>query len=83
MDDLLTVYKSVPSTPTHEVVIREKRATFSCTPAVEKLRPNHQTSISNLFLAGDWTNTGLPATIEGAIISGEKCAELAICEYLR
>lgn len=83
MDDLKTVYNAVPSAPTHEVVVREKRATFSCTPEVEKLRPNHQTSISNLFLAGDWTNTGLPATIEGSIISGEKCAELAICEYLR
>ncbi len=76
--DLRSVYNSVPSIPIHSVVIREKRASFSCTPAVEKLRPNHQTSIPNLFLAGDWTNTGLPATIEGAVLSGERCAELAI-----
>ena len=77
MGDLRTVYASVPE-PLNAVVIREKRATLSCTPEAEKARPNHQTSIPNLFLAGDWTNTGLPATIEGAIISGERCAELAI-----
>ena len=78
IEDLQTVYAPIPSTPVHSVVIREKRATFSCTPAVEKLRPNHQTNIPNLFLAGDWTNTGLPATIEGAVLSGERCAELAM-----
>lgn len=77
--DLQTVYESVSSTPVHSVVIREKRATFSCTPASERLRPNHRTSCSNLFLAGDWTNTGLPATIESAVLSGERCAELAMC----
>ncbi len=77
LEDLQTVFNSVPSTPTHSIVIREKRATFSCTPRAEKLRPDSGTSISNLFLAGDWTNTGLPATIEGAIMSGESSAELA------
>lgn len=78
IEDLQTLYSPVPSLPVHAVVIREKRATFSCTPASERIRPNHQTSVTNLFLAGDWTNTGLPATIEGAIISGERCADLAM-----
>ncbi|MBX2990594.1 MAG: hydroxysqualene dehydroxylase HpnE [Bacteroidetes bacterium] len=77
VEDLQSVYPSVPLAPSHGVVIREKRATFSCTPESEKLRPNHQTGIANLFLAGDWTNTGLPATIEGAILSGERCAAFA------
>ncbi|MDL1893410.1 hypothetical protein FBQ87_11060 [Sphingobacteriales bacterium CHB3] len=61
--------------------MREKRATFSCTPDTEPRRPDHQTEIANLLLAGDWTNTGLPATIEGAILSGERCAALAAARY--
>lgn len=76
VEDLRTLHGRV-SEPTHAVVIREKRATFSCTPDAERLRPSHQTSLPNLFLAGDWTNTGLPATIESAILSGERCAQLA------
>ncbi len=76
MEDLRSVYPSFPDRPAHAVVIREKRATFSCTPATEKLRPSQRTPIQNLFLAGDWTDTGHPATIEGAIVSGERCADL-------
>lgn len=76
VEDLRTLHGRV-SEPTHAVVIREKRATFSCTPDAERIRPSHQTSLPNLFLAGDWTGTGLPATIEGAIVSGERCAQLA------
>lgn len=59
-------------------IIKEKRATFSCTDDNEKLRPNTKTDISNLFLAGDYTNTYLPATIDGAILSGRKAAEIII-----
>ncbi|MFN0156772.1 MAG: hydroxysqualene dehydroxylase HpnE [Bacteroidota bacterium] len=77
VEDLRSVYPDAVAPPTHSIVIREKRATFSCTPKSETLRPDHQTSAPNLFVAGDWTNTGLPATIEGAIISGERCARLA------
>ncbi len=55
--------------PPHRLV-REKRATFAATPAQEKLRPESRTRLSNLVLAGDWTATGLPATIEGAMRSG-------------
>jgi hydroxysqualene dehydroxylase len=59
----------------HANVIKEKRATFSCVNAVEQYRPGTQTPIQNLFLAGDWTNTGLPGTIEGAVMSGFKAAK--------
>lgn len=52
------------------LVMREPRATFSATPASQALRPGSATPIAGLFLAGDWTNTGLPATIEGAVRSG-------------
>jgi hydroxysqualene dehydroxylase len=57
-------------------IVRERRATFAATPSQDQKRPNAATAWSNLFLAGDWTNTGLPATIEGAIRSGNRAAEL-------
>jgi len=57
-------------------IVRERRATFAATPAQDQKRPGAQTAWRNLFLAGDWTNTGLPATIEGAIRSGNRAAEL-------
>jgi squalene-associated FAD-dependent desaturase len=58
-------------------IVKEKRATFAATPAQEARRPGAATAWSNLFLAGDWTATGLPATIEGSIRSGYRAAELA------
>ena len=58
-------------------VIKEKRATIAQTPAAERLRPPTRTDIENLFLAGDWTDTGLPATIEGAVRSGFTAANAA------
>jgi squalene-associated FAD-dependent desaturase len=65
---------SLPSEiPLHRV-IWEKRATFIATPAQLARRPGARTASKNLFLAGDWTNTGLPATIEGAIRSGNTAA---------
>jgi hydroxysqualene dehydroxylase len=57
-------------------IVRERRATFAATPAQDKRRPGARTPWRNLLLAGDWTNTGLPATIEGAIRSGNRAAEL-------
>lgn len=51
-------------------LIREKRATFAATPEQDKKRPEAKTAYANLALAGDWTDTGLPSTIEGAIKSG-------------
>jgi squalene-associated FAD-dependent desaturase len=57
-------------------IVRERRATFAATPAQDAKRPGAETEWDNLALAGDWTNTGLPATIEGAIRSGNAAAEL-------
>lgn len=59
-------------------VIREKRATFAPTPEAARLRPRTRTEFRNLFIAGDWTDTGLPACIEGAIRSGDQAADIAI-----
>ena len=59
--------------PAHRIV-KEKRATFAQTPEDVSRRPGPVTAWSNLFLAGDWTNTGLPATLEGAIRSGRIAA---------
>ena len=56
-------------------VVKEVRATFSATPGLEELRPLSITSVSNLFLAGDWTRSGWPATMEGAVRSGYLAAE--------
>jgi len=58
-------------------IVKEKRATFAATPEQEAKRPPAATRWRNLFLAGDWTATGLPATIEGALRSGETAARLA------
>jgi uncharacterized protein with NAD-binding domain and iron-sulfur cluster len=57
-------------------VVKERRATIAATAAQERLRPGARTRLRNLALAGDWTATGLPATIEGAIRSGRAAAEL-------
>jgi squalene-associated FAD-dependent desaturase len=59
-------------------IVKEKRATFAATPAQDAKRPAAQTQWRNFLLAGDWTRTGLPATIEGAVRSGEKAAALAL-----
>jgi hydroxysqualene dehydroxylase len=58
-------------------VVRERRATIATDPAQDALRPDAQTAWTNVVLAGDWTDTGLPPTIEGAIRSGERAANLA------
>jgi len=59
-------------------IVKEKRATFAATPEQDAKRPPAQTRWRNLFLAGDWVQTGLPATIEGALRSGENAAALAL-----
>jgi len=58
----------------HRMVYKARSATFAATPAAEALRPGAATPWTNLWLAGDWTDTGLPATIEGAIASGNRAA---------
>ena len=62
------------------VVVREKRATFSVAPG-QPPRPPVETAIPGLFLAGDWIDTGLPATIEGAVVSGHRAAD-AVMRFL-
>ena len=59
-------------------IVRERRATFEATPEQNALRPGPVTALKNLFLAGDWTDTGLPATIEGSVRSGDRAADLAL-----
>jgi hydroxysqualene dehydroxylase len=59
-------------------IVRERRATFAATPAQDALRAGTRTEFKNLFLAGDWTDTGLPATIEGSIRSGDRAADMAL-----
>jgi predicted NAD/FAD-dependent oxidoreductase len=57
-------------------VIAEKRATFCCAPNLQ--RPAQQTALGNLLLAGDYTAGNYPATLEGAVLSGLRCAELLL-----
>lgn len=59
-------------------VVRERRATFATLCDQERLRPGPRTRWQNMFLAGDWTDTGLPPTIEGAVRSGMRAAHFAM-----
>ena len=66
--------------PLSKHVIREKRATFAATVDINQHRPNTQTPVNGLWLAGDYTNNGLPGTLEGAVRSGIQCAQQIIKE---
>ena len=59
-------------------IVKEKRATFAATPAQNAKRPDSSTRWANVVLAGDWIQTGLPATIEGAVRSGYKAASIVV-----
>jgi squalene-associated FAD-dependent desaturase len=59
-------------------VFKEPYATFSCIAGGDAHRLNSKTSLENFFIAGDWTDTGWPATMEGAVRSGYRCAELVL-----
>ena len=73
--DVQSAYGFTADMPRWQIV-KEKRATFAATPEQDTKRPPSKTRWRNLFLAGDWIQTGLPATIEGAIRSGEAAARL-------
>jgi len=64
-------------------VVTEHAATFSAVPGVDRWRPVQASPIANLFLAGDWTRTGWPATMEGAVRSGYLAAEAVLTKYGR
>jgi zeta-carotene desaturase len=63
---------------TRSLVVRERHATISLTPAADAVRPAVTTPVANLFLAGDWVQTGLPATIEGAVQTGREAERRAL-----
>lgn len=65
----------------HSKIISERRAVFSVTPGIDALRPAQQSSLDNLQLAGDWTQTGWPATMEGAVRSGYLAAGNILKKY--
>jgi squalene-associated FAD-dependent desaturase len=62
----------------HGVVIKEPQATFSCQAGCDDYRLDQQSPLENLFVAGDWTRTGWPPTMEGAVRSSYRCAELIL-----
>ncbi|QDU07247.1 hydroxysqualene dehydroxylase HpnE [Gimesia aquarii] len=62
----------------HSRMVTEHQAVFSVQPGIEELRPSQRTDVSGLYLAGDWTSTGWPATMEGAVRSGLKAAEFLL-----
>lgn len=62
----------------HGRAIKEKRATFSVAPGTDRVRPGPVGDVENLILAGDWTDTGWPATMEGATRSGYRAAEAVL-----
>lgn len=63
----------------HSRVIVQPAAVFSCLPGIERLRPPQKTPIDNLVLAGDWTDTGWPATMESAVRSGNRAVNALAC----
>jgi len=73
--DVAALHRMPPELPPWQIV-KERRATFAATPEQDAKRPGARTRWDNLILAGDWTATGLPATIEGALRSGRTAADL-------
>jgi zeta-carotene desaturase len=64
-------------------VVKEIAATFSPQPGIDEWRPAQKTSVGNLYLAGDWTRTGWPSTMEGAVRSGYLAAEAVLADFGR
>ena len=76
-DEISTLFTKKPVL-IDSFVIREKRATFACTVNVNNIRPKNSTPIEGLYLAGDYTDTSYPATLEGAVRSGIAASNLII-----
>lgn len=76
--DLAQLYRLDPEKIPPRRIFKEQYATFAATPEQDLLRPSAYTGGSNLALAGEWTSTGLPSTIEGAIRSGFKAAQVVM-----
>ncbi len=73
IEELAETFPAWPA-PTAQLLVRDKRATFSSRAGVDAVRPGNRTPVEGLWLAGDYTDTGLPATLEGAVRSGVHCA---------
>ncbi len=69
------LHTAVGATVVDSRIVREPQAFLSLRPGTASLRPLPQSPFPNLFLAGDWTDTGLPATLDSAILSGDRCAQ--------
>jgi squalene-associated FAD-dependent desaturase len=80
VDELIKCTKLEESDFIHYKILKEKRATFIPSNKIMNTRPSSKTKIANLFLAGDWTDTGLPSTIESAVKSGRIASELISTE---
>ncbi len=78
-NELKLAQPDLPSWQHYQLVI-EKKATFSCTVNINAYRPTYKTSNKDVFLAGDYTRTGYPATLEGAVISGVQTAQQIIAQ---
>ncbi len=74
-EELAQLYPDWPA-PTLCRAVSERHATYMATPEAERTRPGYETGVPGLLLAGDYTATGLPATLEGAVESGVQCAKL-------
>lgn len=75
--EIMRAFELAGPLPPHRIV-KERRATIAATSAMERLRPSLRTTLNNAVLAGDWVETGLPATIESAVRSGEAAIRLAL-----
>lgn len=76
--ELHNMFPLLPEYPVESLVIREKRATFACSVDIERERPNCETTIEGLWLAGDFIANNYPATLEGAVRNGKHCAEVLL-----
>jgi squalene-associated FAD-dependent desaturase len=77
--DVVRVLDAPATLPPWQIV-KEKRATFAATVAQQSRRPGPRTAVRNVLIAGDWTDTGLPATLEGALRSADRAVQILVAE---